>query len=254
MLLLSIFQSRMVFLPGKTIFMTPDESGMTFEDLFIEVDSGVSINAWFIPAEDARGTVLFCHGNAGTMSHRIETAEIFHSLGLNFLIFDYCGYGRSTGLPPSETQTYRDAEAAWKYLVETRNIPPGKIVIVGRSMGGPVAAKLAKEHHPALCILESTFTSIPDMARSRFPFFPTKWLVSIKYPTIDYLREIKIPLLIVHSRDDEIIPYQMGKDLFASAKEPKYFSALNGGHNETYFECIAEYRGQLETAIGKHLL
>lgn len=254
MILLSIFQSRMVFLPGKTIFMTPVDAGMDFEDLFIEVDPGVYINAWFIPAENAKGTVLFCHGNAGTMSHRIETAAIFNSLGLNFLLFDYCGYGRSSGIQPSEIQTYRDAESAWKYLIETRDIPAGKIVVVGRSMGGPVAAKLAKEHHPALCILESTFTSISAMARSRFPFFPTKWLVSIKFPTIDYLTEIKVPVLIVHSQDDEIIPYQMGKELFASAGEPKYFLALNGGHNETYFECITEYRGQLETTIGKYLL
>lgn len=252
--LLSLFQARIIFLPGKTIFMTPDEAGMEYDNLFIEVQSGVSINAWYIPADDAKGTVLFCHGNAGTMSHRVETAAIFHSLGMNVMLFDYCGYGRSASLRPSEMQTYRDAEAVRKYLVEKRQVSAGKLIIVGRSMGGPVAAKLAKDHSPALCIMESTFTSIPDMARYRFPFFPTKWLVSIKYPTLEYIKAVHVPVLIVHSHDDEIIPFQMGRELFASAKEPKYFLELSGGHNETYFECIDKYRGKLDETIRKYLL
>jgi uncharacterized protein len=253
LLFMTLFQSRFVFIPGKTIYMTPDEAGMGFDDLFIEVTAGVSINAWFIPAKNPKGTVLFCHGNAGTMSHRIESAEIFHSLGLNVMLFDYCGYGRSPG-KVSEKQTYRDAEAVWKYLVEEKFIPSEKIIIIGRSMGGPIAAKLTKEHKAALCILESTFTSIPEMGKAKFPFFPTKLLVSIKYPTIDYVKEINIPLLIVHSHDDEIIPFRMGREIFASANEPKCFLELSGEHNETYFDCIEKYRGQLETTIGKYLL
>lgn len=252
-ILLTLFQGKIVFLPGKTIFMTPGDAGMEYEDLFIEVSEGVSINAWYIPAENAKGTILFCHGNAGSMSHRVETAEIFHSLGMNVMLFDYCGYGRSLG-KPSEMQTYRDAEAVWNYLVDKISISADKIVVLGRSMGGPIAAKLAKDHQPVLCILESTFTSVPEMGKSKFPIFPTKLLVTIKYPTIDYVSEIKSPMLIVHSPDDEIIPYWMGEKLFEAASEPKEFLKLSGGHNETYFECIDEYRGKLETTIGKYLL
>lgn len=252
-LFLALFQARFLFLPGKTIFMTPDEKGMKYEDLSIELPGGTSINAWFVCAENPRGTVLFCHGNAGTMSHRIDSAEIFLSLGLNVMLFDYCGYGRSPGTP-SEQQTYQDAEAVWNFLVVDKAISSEKIIVLGRSMGGPIAAKLAKEYRPALCILESTFTSVPEMARARFPIFPTKLLVSIKYPTIEYVKDIKSPILIVHSTDDEIIPYRMGQEIFAMSNEPKYFLELNGGHNETYFECIEKYRGQLEETIGKYLL
>ena len=252
-ILLTLFQGKIVFLPGKSIFMTPEDAGMEYEDLFIEVAEGLAINAWYIPAGDAKGTILFCHGNAGSMSHRVETAGIFHSLEMNVMLFDYCGYGRSPGRP-SEMQTYRDAEAVWNYLVDKKSIPAGKIIVIGRSMGGPIAAKLAKDHQPALSILESTFTSVPEMGRAKFPIFPTKLLVTIKYPTIDYIKEIKCPMLIVHSTDDEIIPYWMGEKIFAAGGEPKDFLKLKGGHNETYFECIDEYRGKLETTIGKYLL
>lgn len=243
----------MVFLPGKTIFMTPDDAGMEYEDIYIEVAENVSINAWFIGADASIGTVLFCHGNAGSMSHRVETAGIFHSLGLNVMLFDYRGYGRSPGTP-TEKQTYEDAEAVWKYLTDKKSIPAEKIILLGRSMGGPIAAKLAKNHQPVLCILESTFTSIPEMGRAKYPIFPTKLLVTIKYPTIDYVREIECPLLVVHSSEDEIVPYNMGEKIFAVANEPKEFLELKGGHNETYFKCIDTYRGKLETTIKQYLL
>jgi len=233
--------------------MTPDEAGMKYEDLSIEVPGGALINAWFIGVDNAVGTVLFCHGNAGTMSHRIEAAEIFKSLGLNVILFDYRGYGRSPG-SPSEKRTYEDSEAVWDFLVSKKRIPANEIVIIGRSMGGPIAAKLAKEHNPVLCILESTFISIPGVARARFPIFPTKLLVTIKYPTIDYVKDIKSPILIVHSTDDEIIPYWMGEKIFAVANEPKDFLQLSSGHNETYFENIDQYKAKLETIIRKYLL
>jgi pimeloyl-ACP methyl ester carboxylesterase len=187
------------------------------------------------------------------MSHRIESAQIFHSLGLNVFLFDYRGYGMSSGTP-SEEQTYEDASAAWRYLIDIRGIPESDIIILGRSMGGPIAAKLAKDHNPVLVILESTFTSIPDIGKSRFPIFPTKLLVKIHYPTIDYIKEIQAPILIVHSRDDEIVPYWMGEMLFENANSPKEFVALSGGHNETYFECIDKYKANLERAIKKYLL
>ena len=252
-LLLTVFQSKFVFMPGKTIFMTPDEKGMDYEELWIAVPDGTKINAWFIKAEDPKGTLLFCHGNAGTMSHRIESAAIFHSLGMNVMLFDYRGYGRSPG-SPSEENTYEDAEAVWNYLLEEKSIPEDRIVVLGRSMGGPVGAKIAKDHKPKLCILESTFSSALDVARFRFPVFPTKLLVRIKYPTIDYVREIKCPLLLVHSSDDEIIPYNMGEMIYAAANDPKDFLQLSGGHNETYFECVELYREKLETTIRKYLL
>ena len=277
--LLLCFQHKMVFLPVKTIFATPDEVGMKYDNLFIEVNSNCSdkrgsliasinssdipdikksdfygkINCWFIYCENSVGTVLFCHGNAGTMSHRIESAQIFHSLGLNVVLFDYRGYGLSPGIP-SEKQTYEDADAVWRYLTQVRGIPENKIIILGRSMGGPIAAKLAKDVKPVLCILESTFTSIPDVGQARFPIFPTKLLVKINYPTIDYIKKIQSPVFLVHSKNDEIIHYRMGEKLFKEANAPKEFVSLSGGHNETYFECIEQYKANLERTIRQYLL
>lgn len=252
-LLLVLFQDKFVFLPGKTIFMTPDEKGMDYEELWIEVPDGSKINGWFIKAKEPKATLLFCHGNAGTISHRIESAEIFLDLGLNVLLYDYRGYGRSPR-SPSEKNSYEDSEAVWNYLTEEKKLGADEIIILGRSMGGPIAANLAKNHSPKMCILESTFTSIPDVARYRFPIFPTKGLVNIKYPTVDYVKGIKCPLLLVHSQDDEIIPYWMGEKIFAAANEPKEFLELSAGHNETYFECIDKYRDKLEDCIRKFVL
>ena len=250
---LAIFQERFVFVPGKTVFITPAEKGMDFEEFWLDLPDGNRINGWFIKADSPKATLLFCHGNAGTISHRLDSAEIFLDLGLNVVLYDYRGYGRSTGRP-SETNTYEDAEAIWSYLTESKQLSAGEIIILGRSMGGPVAANLAKSRSPKMCILESTFTSVPDVAKSRFPIFPTKWLVTVQYPTIDYIKDMCCPLLVVHSLDDEIIPYAMGEKIFTAANNPKDFLELNGGHNETYFECIEKYREKLEKFIGKFLL
>lgn len=252
-LFLAVFQEKFVFLPGKTIFMTPDERDLDYEEFWVEVPDGTKINGWFIKAKDAKATLLFCHGNAGTISHRIESAEIFLELGLNVVLYDYRGYGRSPG-KPCEKNTYEDTEAVWGYLTKEKNIPAEDLVILGRSMGGPIAANLAKNHQPKMCILESTFSSVPDVARFRFPIFPTKWLVTIHYPTVNYVQGINCPLLVVHSPDDEIIPFNMGEKIFEAANEPKEFLKLSGGHNETYFECIDQYRDKLNDCFRKFIL
>lgn len=250
---LAVFQSKLVFQPGKTVFMTPADKSMDFEEFWLDLPDGNRINGWFINAKAPKATLLFCHGNAGTIAHRLESSEIFLDLNLNVVLFDYRGYGLSSGFP-SENNTYEDADAVWSFLIEKKCLKADEIIVLGRSMGGPIAANLAKKHLPKMCILESTFTSVPDVARARFPIFPTKWLVSIKFSTIDYIKEIDCPLLVVHSRDDEIIPFEMGDKLFATANKPKEFLELKGGHNETYFECLEKYREKLEKFIGKFLL
>lgn len=252
-LLLTVFQAKFVFLPGKTIFMTPDDKGMDFDEFWVTTPDGNKVNGWFIKAANPKGTLLFCHGNAGTISHRIESAEIFLDLGLNVVLYDYRGYGSSSGTP-SENNTYEDTEAVWNYLMLEKKLSASEIIVLGRSMGGPVAANIAKNVNPKMCILESTFTSVHDVAKERFPIFPTKWLVTIHYPTVDYIKELKCPLLVVHSTDDEFIPYKMGEENFAVAHEPKEFLKLSGGHNETYFECIEQYREKLDEFFRKFLL
>jgi pimeloyl-ACP methyl ester carboxylesterase len=163
-------------------------------------------------------------------------------------IIDYRGYGQSEGRP-NEAGTYLDAEAAWRYLVEDRGIEPKQIIAFGRSLGGAVAAWLAIEHPPKGLILESTFTSVPDMAARQFPFLPVRWLARTQYNTIDRLPQIYVPLLISHSPDDRIIPYSHGQRLFEVANTPKYFLRMKGGHNEGFLITGKPYEDMLQKFI-----
>lgn len=228
-----LFQARLVFLPSRTVAATPARIGLDFEEVWLNAADGVRIHGWYVPHPRARGTLLFFHGNAGNIGDRLESLGIFHRLGLNTLIIDYHGYGKSGG-STGEAESYRDAEVAWRHLVDTRRIPPKSIVLFGRSMGGAVAAWLAARVAPAGLILESTFTSIPDMAAKVYPFFPVRLLARIRLDAKASLAGVRAPVLVIHSADDEIVPLAQGRALFDAAPEPKSFLELRGGHNDGF--------------------
>lgn len=239
------FQHRLLYLPnmpGRDWAATPHALGLEYEDVRLTTRDGIELSAWWVPARPQRGTVLFLHGNAGNISHRLESIEIFHRLGMSVLIVDYRGYGKSDGAP-SEAGTYRDAEAAWNHLVEERQLAAGDIIIFGRSLGASIAAHLARgvSPAPAALILESPMTSAPDMAQSAYPFLPARWLTRFSYATRTYVAQADCPVLVIHSEDDEIIPYAQGKAVFKAAPEPKRFLALRGGHNTGFLESVEAY-------------
>jgi uncharacterized protein len=244
LVLLFLFQSRLVYFPSRDVSMTPRTFGMAFEDVTLETEDGVKIHGWYVPADDAKGTVLFFHGNGGNISHRLPTLQTFREMGLNTLIVDYRGYGRSEG-SPSEKGTYRDAEAAWKWLTETKKVPPDKLVIFGRSLGGAVASHLALQHPPAGLVLESSFTSIPDMGARLYWYLPIRLLSRFQYNTRKNVAAVHCPVLIVHSPDDEIVPFDNGRSLFDAANEPKQFLEITGGHNEGFLESGERYEKPL---------
>ncbi len=253
-LLLFLSQDRLVFVPGREVTATPATVGLAFEDLRLPVGgAGESIHAWFVPGPDdaERGTVLVCHGNAGTLSDRLDTIQDFHRMGFHVLIFDYRGYGQSPGRP-SEKKTYADAEAAWNYLVNVRKTAPERICLFGRSLGGAVAARLALGRDPGALVLESTFTSVPDMARRLYPLYPARLLARIRYDTLSIVGRLTCPIIVIHSRADEIIPYEMGERLFAAASGPKRFIEIEGGHNEGFINSGTVYLGPLEAALAEH--
>lgn len=255
LLLIFIFQPRLLYypnLPSRDITATPEDIGLSYEPVTIVTEDHVRLDGWFIPVHDARGVLLFFHGNAGNISHRLDSLKIFNGLRLSVLIFDYRGYGRSDG-EPSEQGTYRDAEAAWRYLTEQRRIPPRDIVLFGRSLGAAVAAQLASQHAPKALILESAFTSVPDLAADLYPFLPARWLARFRYNTEGYVKSINCPLLIVHSREDEIIPYAHGERLFAAAREPKRFLKIRGGHNEGFLLSGQHYVKGLDAFLTAYL-
>jgi len=240
-----IVQAKLIYFPAPTIGYTPDSIGLPYRDVFFETSDGVMISAWYVSAVDSRGVILFCHGNAGNISHRLESIEIFNALGFSVFIFDYRGYGLSQG-NPDEQGTYLDAEAAWDYLTMHEGIDPGKIVIFGRSLGGVVATRLAARTSPAGLIAESTFTSVPDMAAAFYPMFPVRLLCRYMYNALEAIREVQVPVLVIHSPDDEIVPYEHGLRLFEAASEPKTFLRIKGGHNDGFLVSGTLYRNGLE--------
>lgn len=235
-----VFQNNYVFFPSRVIAATPTDAGLDFDEVRLETEDGETLHGWFIPAPEAKLTLLFLHGNGGNISHRLDSLQLFHHLGLSSLIIDYRGYGLSTG-KPTEQGTYRDAQAAWRYLVEQRGIPPERIVIFGRSLGGSVATWLAAQHSSAGLIIESTPTSVPDVGAEVYPFLPVRLLARIHYKTLESIAEVEAPVLVVHSRDDEIVPFEHGQRLFEAAREPKTFQPIRGDHNAGFLISGEDY-------------
>jgi len=227
---LYLVQPAMVFQPGRVIAATPDQWGLEYEDVWLRAEDGVRLHGWYLPRPGSDRVLLFFHGNGGNISHRQASLEIFHRLGLNQLIIDYRGYGLSEGRP-TEPGLYRDARAAWEHLVEERGVPPGRIVLFGRSLGGAVAANLAAQVDPAALILESTFSSGRDLTRVLYPRL--SWLIVRRYEfdTVARLAQVSAPVLVLHSPDDEIVPYALGRRVYGAARQPKAFQMLNGDHN-----------------------
>jgi uncharacterized protein len=244
-------QESMLFLPGvpsRQLIATPADIGLRYEALRIPTADGEEIHAWFVPAEHERAVLLFFHGNAGNISHRLDSLRLFNGLGLSVLIIDYRGYGESSG-SPSEHGTAEDARAAWRHLVEQRAIPAERIIVFGRSLGGAVATMLAAEHRPAGLIVESAFRSVPQMAAEIYWFLPVRHLARIEYPVEETLRAVQAPLLIVHSREDEIIPFRHGEALYAAANQPKQLLELSGGHNDAFLRSRHRYVEGLEAFL-----
>jgi len=246
-LMLYLLQERLVFLPnmpGREIDTTPASIGLEYEEAWITTEDGERLHGWFIPADHAavRGTLLFFHGNAGNISHRLESVLIFNRLGLSVLIVDYRGYGQSSG-KPGEEGTYRDALASWNYLVQEREVSAQSIVIFGRSLGGAVGAWLASqpEVKPAGVIIESSFSSGVDMGKRLYPVLPVRLITRLDYPVRDYITHINAPVLVAHSREDEIIPFSMGQALFNAAREPKTFLEMEGDHNAGFWISREQY-------------
>jgi len=247
-----IFQSHYIYYPERNLQADPSTIGLQFDSVCFETADGVTLSGWFVPSDSARGVILFCHGNAGNISHRLESIQIFHRLGLDVFIFDYRGYGQSEG-KPTEQGTYEDAKAAWRYLIEERQLAPADIIVFGRSLGGAVASWLAQSHTPRALILESTFTSLGNVAATLYPYLPVRLLLRFQYNTAEHLDSVNCPVLIVHSRNDEIMPFSHGLRLFEIAREPKEFLEITGTHNEGFVTSGKHYEEGLNAFISEYI-
>jgi len=241
-LTLFFMQSTFMYRPLREVAYTPEDIGIEFENVTLETADGVKLNAWYIPAKDAVMTILFCHGNGGNMMHRLDSINLFNKLGLNCLIFDYRGYGQSEG-KTTEQGTYTDALAAYKWLTQTRNVPAEEIIVFGRSLGGSIAANLASQVKASSLVIESCFTSYVDMSKKLYPYMPVRWFARFKYDTIGDMKKVRSPVMIIHSRNDEMIPFEFGLELYDAAAEPKEFVEIAGSHNDGFLVSGEIYTG-----------
>jgi len=247
-----LLQSRLVHLPnvaGRELIGSPADVGLQFEDIHLDTSDGVRLHGWFVPAEASLGTVLFLHGNAGNISHRLDTIQLLHGLGVSTLIIDYRGYGASEGRP-SEHGLYADAEAAYRHLIEERGVRPEELVVFGRSLGAAVAARTAARHSVAGLIVESGFTSVPDLGSELYPFLPVRLLARLQYDTRAHVGQVEAPTLVVHSTDDEIIPYRHGEAIYEAARNPAGMLTIRGDHNAGFILSGAAYRTGLAGFLG----
>jgi len=232
-LILYFMQPTFLYGPVRVVPYTPGELGLDFEEVIFKSSDGLQLSGWYIPADNSEFTVLFCHGNGGNMMHRLDSINILYNLGLNCFIFDYRGYGNSQG-KPGEEGTYLDVRAAYKWLTEEKKISPDDIIIFGRSLGGSIAAQLAGRVEAKGLIIESTFTSYADIGKKFYPYMPVRWFARFSYHTVDFLKSVHCPVMIIHSRNDEVVPFEFGLELYEAANEPKEFVEIFGSHNDGF--------------------
>jgi fermentation-respiration switch protein FrsA (DUF1100 family) len=251
--LLSALQSKLIWLPGKPGEITPRDENLQYEDLTLTTSDGERLHAWFLPAQgEARGALLLSHGNAGTIEHRLHLARFFVEARVSVLLYDYRGYGSSTG-SPSEEGTYADARAAWKELVEKRGFAPSQILLYGESLGGGIAVQLATEVKSAGAILHDTFSSLDDAAAYHYPWLPVRWLLRTHYDNRSKIARVGAPVLVIHSPQDEVVPFALGQRLFDAAAEPKELLVTGGGHSGPSYVGNADWGARVRAFVERAL-
>lgn len=233
-ILLYYYQEKFVFYPSKEIRIIPKEYAL--KEIKLKTSDNCILDAYWLEADSTGKTVLFFHGNAGNITYSEERVKMFKELGVNALLIEYRGYGRSTGKILKEEDIYNDGETAYKYLTETLKIPENKIIIWGWSMGGAVATEISTRKNASLTILEGTFYSLFDIGDRTFWMFPLRFLSRYKFTSGEKLNKIKSPIVFIHSPDDETIPFSQGEKNFNTFKGEKYFIKSQGNHNKGVFE------------------
>jgi pimeloyl-ACP methyl ester carboxylesterase len=244
------FEHSQVYHPTRELEASPAELGRAFEDARFRAGDGANLHGWFFPAAAdsprARFAFLICHGNGGNLSHRLGLCAALLKTGASVFVFDYRGYGQSDGRP-GEDGTYRDAQAAHGWLRQ-KGFRGEDIIAFGESLGGGVASELALRETVGALVLQSTFTSIPDLGRELFPWLPVRLINTIRYDTHAKLPRLKVPVLVMHSRTDDLIGFHHARNNFAAANEPKMFCELRGGHNDAPWE-QREFQDAMESLL-----
>ncbi len=209
-------------------------SRLPLQEVWFEAGDRTGLFGWYVAPPGSRTTLLWCHGNAGNIINRLENLVELYKHGFSVFLFDYRGYGRSEGRP-SEEGLYQDALAAYTYLTDNRRVASEGLVIFGRSLGGAVAAEIASQQPAAGLVLESAFPSVEALAKFHYLGLPVHWLLGARFTLVDRLPRISVPILVIHGDRDDIVPLQLGQQVFDAARDPKTFYLVSGaGHNDLY--------------------
>ena len=244
-------ENQLIFFPSRYPAGEWEPAGIKYEDAWFTSEDGVKLHGWYVPCEKSRAVILFCHGNAGNITHRAGVLEILHDyVGASVMIFDYRGYGRSEG-KPSGDGVLSDARAARAWLAEREKIPENEIVLLGESIGGAVAADLAARDGAKGLVLESTFDALPEVAAFHYPWLPVRWAMRTRLDSASIINKYKGPLLQSHGDADRIVPMRFGRRLFDAAGGPKQFLKLPGhGHNDPmpmeYYDALSSFLDGLD--------
>jgi uncharacterized protein len=237
------FEYRQVFQPSRAFETSGQDLGRPVEDVTFETADGVMLNAWYFPATPgaprADWVWLLCHGNAGNISHRLRHASVLLDTGASAFLFDYRGYGRSHGRP-TEAGTYLDAQAAHAWLCR-RGYDPGRIMVLGESLGGAVGTELALREPVGGVALVAAFTSVPDLGAELFPWLPVRWLGTIGYRTVDKLAEVRVPVMVIHGPGDSLVPFRHAERNYAAIPGVKQLWTIPGDHNDFLHVDVARY-------------
>ncbi len=258
MILPKFIEKGLIFHPDKgNDSITPDAYGIEYDDVTFRTEDGLNLHGWFVPGKKSSPdvdlhTLLWFHGNAGNINHRLGNIKmLYERVPVNVFIIDYRQYGRSEG-KISEKGTYIDAGAALAHLHSRKEINQEKIIFFGRSLGSAVAVELALKEKCRALILETPFTSILEMGKTLYPFLPVSLLLKTKYDSLSKIRNIKVPILIMHGDKDDLVPFEHGKRLYDIANEPKEFYTIPGaGHNDTHIVGGDEYFDVIRNFVKK---
>jgi fermentation-respiration switch protein FrsA (DUF1100 family) len=254
--MLLFLENFLLFHPTKASDEWFNPPNSQVQDVYLTTRDGVRIHAWWCPVEGAEGALIYCHGNAGNLSHRSQGIATWQQqMRLSVMIFDYPGYGKSEGRP-SEAGCYAAADAAYQWLTESQRITAEQVVIYGSSLGAAVAVDLARRRPHRALVLISAFTSIPDMAQKFYPWLPARWLVRNRFDNLASIGQCRQPVFIAHGDQDSLVPFEMGEQLYRAAAEPKRFYTMRGhGHNEgpdhDFFTALRQFWKDVEPAAVK---
>lgn len=236
-------QRSLLYFPGDPPTLDPDQLGLTWRDVTLKTEDGESLGAWFVEAPSPRGCVLISHGNAGSLQHRLGLTASLVQMGFSVLLYDYRGYGTSTG-SPSEDGLYLDGTTAYNWLL-AEGWRPDQIILWGESLGGGVATELATRFESAGLVLDHSFTSAVDAGSYHYPWLPVSLLSTDRFESLEKFPQLKLPILIIHSPEDRVIPYEQAERLHAAAQGRSTLVTTEGGHNGLGFMSRERYHAQV---------